>query len=271
MKLSCVRRSLAWPWPSFFPDRLPVQNPLDRCGSDGGLRSPVQRLQQAEPDGWPVQDDWAATVRSFWAGSDGGALQDFLCQRLRDGAVIYPPQPLRALELTPLSRVRVVILGQDPYHGPGQAEGLAFSVAPGVRMPPSLRNIFREVRRDLGVQPPADGSLAGWAAQGVLLLNACLTVEEGMPASHAHRGWEALTDDLIRRCSDAGPPKVFLLWGGHAQKKALLVDRAKHLILCANHPSPLSATRGPVPFIGCGHFGKTNHWLAGQGVAPVRW
>ncbi len=195
----------------------------------------------------------------------------FLQQRLDLGALIYPPQPLRALELTPSDEVRVVILGQDPYHGPGQAEGLAFSVAPGVKVPPSLRNLFKELHRDLGLPVPESGSLVRWARQGVLLLNTCLTVEDGQPASHAGRGWESLTDAVIRHCSEAGPPKVFLLWGAHAQKKATLIDTTRHKLLCANHPSPLSASRGPVPFLGCGHLGAANRWLISQGRPQVAW
>lgn len=184
---------------------------------------------------------------------------------------MYPPQPLRALTLTPPEAVRVVILGQDPYHGPGQAEGLAFSVAPGVKAPPSLRNLFKELQRDLGLPVPTGGSLVRWAEQGVLLLNASLSVEDGQPASHAGQGWEALTDAVIRHCSEAGLPKVFLLWGAHAQKKAALIDANRHAVLRANHPSPLSANRGPAPFIGCGHFSQANRWLGGQGGPPVGW
>jgi len=170
-----------------------------------------------------------------------------------------------------LAQVRVVILGQDPYHGPGQAEGLAFSVAPGVKIPPSLRNMFKELQRDLGLPPPTHGSLVRWAQQGVLLLNTCLTVEDGQPASHAGQGWEVLTDAVIRRCSESGPPKVFLLWGAHAQKKLGLIDGDRHRVLCANHPSPLSASRGPVPFIGSGHFRAVNHWLTAQGGSAIDW
>jgi uracil-DNA glycosylase len=157
--------------------------------------------------------------------------------------------------------VRVVILGQDPYHGRGQAEGLAFSVAPGVALPPSLRNIFKELQRDLGTPAPAwpqpGGSLVKWAQNGVLLLNTTLTVEEGQPASHAGQGWEVLTDAVIRHVAQGPRPVVFMLWGSHAQgKRAVIPPDRGHLVLCANHPSPLSALRPPVPFIGCGHFGQ---------------
>ncbi|HAX22829.1 MAG TPA: uracil-DNA glycosylase [Hydrogenophaga sp.] len=248
-----------------------MQGALDWGGVAAGPEVLNPRLQAADPAQWPVQADWAALVYGFWASAAGQSLQAFLQQRLDSGAIIYPPQPLRALALTPLADVRVVILGQDPYHGPGQAEGLAFSVAPGVRIPPSLRNMFKELQRDLGLAPPASGSLVRWAGQGVLLLNTCLTVEDGQPASHAGRGWEVLTDALIRRCSETGGPKLFLLWGAHAQKKAALIDGAHHQVLCANHPSPLSASRGPAPFLGCGHFGAVNHWLQASGQAPVAW
>lgn len=233
------------------------------------VRAP--RLRSADPAAWPVRPGWAPLLDRFWREPAGQGLQAFLRQRLAAGAVVYPPQPLRALELVDLADVRVVILGQDPYHGLGQAEGLAFSVAPGVKTPPSLRNIFKELQRDLGLPPPADGALMRWAQQGVLLLNTTLTVEDGSPASHAGQGWEALTDALIGRCSAAGGPKAFLLWGAHAQKKAALIDAQRHQVFSANHPSPLSASRGPVPFLGCGHFSAVNRWLQGQGHRPVAW
>lgn len=242
-------------------------------GVDPQVIAPVcrGRLDSADTAGWAVQADWSALVSDFWASSTGRGLCSFLQQRLVGGATMYPPRPLRALELTPLAGTRVVILGQDPYHGPGQAEGLAFSVVPGVKLPPSLRNIFKERQRDLGSPMPSNGSLVGWAQQGVLLLNTCLTVEDGRPASHAGRGWEALTDAVIRHCNDAGHPKVFLLWGAHAQKKSMLIDPKRHKVLCANHPSPLSASRGPVPFLGCGHLGAANRWLGAQGMREVAW
>jgi uracil-DNA glycosylase len=231
----------------------------------------IQRLLRANPEDWPVAETWKSVVEQFWASDQGGKLLAHLQQRLGSAAVVFPPQPLRALELTPLDAVRVVILGQDPYHGAGQAEGLAFSVAPGVKAPPSLRNIYKELQRDLGLTPPANGSLVRWAEQGVLLLNTCLTVEEATPASHSRQGWEALTDDIIKHCSEDPHPKVFLLWGAHAQKKALLIDPQQHLVLRANHPSPLSAARPPVPFVGCGHFREANQWLSHRGLAGIRW
>ncbi len=222
------------------------------------------RLLSADPADWPVAPAWKPLVEGFFGSAAGRKLRDFLRARLAAGAVIFPPQPLRALELTPPDDVRVVILGQDPYHGRGQAEGLAFSVAPGVALPPSLRNIFRELERDLGTPPPPfpnpGGSLARWATRGVLLLNTCLTVEEGQPASHAGRGWELLTDGLIRHVAQFERPVVFMLWGSHAQAKRALVDVRRHKLLLANHPSPLSALRPPLPFIGCGHFSQARAW-----------
>ena len=228
-------------------------------------------LQATDPAAWTVSADWQPTVTAFWASPTGEALQRYMAERLQAQAVIYPPDPLRALALTSLADVRVVVLGQDPYHGPGQAEGLAFSVAPGVRIPPSLRNMFKELQRDLGLPMPANGSLVRWAQQGVLLLNTCLTVEDGQAASHAGRGWEALTDAVIQACSEQGAPKAFLLWGAHAQKKASLIDADRHRVWRSNHPSPLSASRGPVPFLGNGHFSAVNAWLEAAGQAAVRW
>jgi uracil-DNA glycosylase len=224
----------------------------------------LTQLASADPVDWPVAPGWQALVDDFFASAVGVKLQGFLRERLAAGAVIFPPQPLRALELTPPEQVRVVILGQDPYHGRGQAEGLAFSVAPGVPLPPSLRNIFKELQRDLGTPPPAfpqpGGSLVKWATHGVLLLNTCLTVEEGQAASHAGRGWEVLTDAVIRQVAAGDRPVVFMLWGSHAQSKRALIDADRHRVLTANHPSPLSALRPPLPFIGCGHFGEARAW-----------
>jgi uracil-DNA glycosylase len=226
------------------------------------------QLQSADPAHWPVHSSWRPLVRDFFQSRPGADLLRYLGQRLQAGAVIFPPQPLRALCLTPQPAVHTVILGQDPYHGRGQAEGLAFSVAPGVALPPSLRNIFKEIQRDLGAQSAAfahaSGSLVSWAESGVLLLNTCLTVEEGAPASHAKRGWEVLTDAVIRQISEGPQPVVFMLWGAHAQSKLPLIDAGRHLVLTANHPSPLSAMRPPVPFMGCGHFSQALAWSAGR-------
>lgn len=224
----------------------------------------ADQLVACDPVAWPVAAGWQPLVDGFFASAAGVKLQAFLGERLTAGATIFPPQPLRALALTPPEQVRVVILGQDPYHGRGQAEGLAFSVAPGVAIPPSLRNIFKELQRDLGTAPPPfpqpGGSLVKWARNGVLLLNTCLTVEEAQPASHAGRGWEVLTDAVIRHVSDVAQPTVFMLWGAHAQSKRPLIDAQRHKVLAANHPSPLSAQRPPVPFIGCGHFSQARAW-----------
>jgi uracil-DNA glycosylase len=240
-----------------------------------GLVGGADRLTAWQPARWPVAPDWQSLVDDFFSSPSGQALGGFVGRRLEAGAVVYPPLPLRALELTPLSEVRVLILGQDPYHGAGQAQGLAFSVPDGQRQPPSLRNIFRELQRDLGTLPPASGSLLRWARQGVLLLNTCLTVEEGQPASHARQGWETLTDAVLAAVSGLPQPAVFMLWGAHAQSKQGLIEGAcgqgRHLVLTANHPSPLSALRPPMPFIGCGHFGLANAFLGRQGLAPVDW
>ncbi len=222
------------------------------------------KLSSSDPVDWPVAPGWRPLVDEFFAGPIGQKLLGFLRQRLEAGAVIFPPQPLRALELTPPEAVRIVILGQDPYHGRGQAEGLAFSVAPGVPVPPSLRNVFKEIERDLGVAPPTfpipGGSLVKWATHGVLLLNTCLTVEEGQPASHAGQGWEILTDAIIRHVARGERAAMFMLWGAHAQSKRALIDAGRHKVLVANHPSPLSALRPPLPFIGCGHFSEARAW-----------
>lgn len=216
--------------------------------------------------------DWRALLARWCASAPGQALVAFLREREGAGATIFPPRPLRALELTRRDEVAVVVLGQDPYHGPGQAEGLAFSVPPGVTPPPSLRNIFKELERDLGVPPRPHGHLGAWARQGVLLLNTCLTVEEASPACHAGSGWEALTDMIVDAVAAAAMPTVFLLWGAHAQSKAVrLAGADRHLVLCANHPSPLSARRPPRPFIGCGHFGAANRFLRDHGRSPIDW
>ena len=224
----------------------------------------ADQLSGAEPADWPVAEGWQPLVDEFFAGPIGRHLLAFLSERIAAGAAIFPPQPLRALELTPPEQVRVVILGQDPYHGRGQAEGLSFSVAPGVALPPSLRNIFKELQRDLGTPPPAfpspGGSLVKWARNGVLLLNTCLTVEEGQPASHAGKGWEVLTDAVIRKVASGEHPVVFMLWGAHAQGKRALIDASRHKVLVSNHPSPLSAMRPPLPFIGNGHFSQARDW-----------
>ncbi len=186
------------------------------------------------------------------------------------GKQIYPPQKdiFNALKLTPFETIKVVILGQDPYHGAGQAHGLAFSVQPGIDIPPSLRNIFQELHSDLGMSKPKQGCLQKWAEQGVLLLNAVLTVESGKAHSHAHIGWQRFTDKVIESLNNHPEGIVFLLWGASAQSKAALIDNKKHLILTTTHPSPLSAHRG---FMGCRHFSKANDWLKKIGRAPIDW
>ncbi|MFO1221131.1 MAG: uracil-DNA glycosylase [Burkholderiaceae bacterium] len=207
---------------------------------------------------------WRDTVEAFAASAAGERLLAHLQARQRAGATIFPADPLRALALTDRPNVRVVILGQDPYHGAGQAEGLAFSVPDGCAAPPSLRNVFAELLRAPGVQRQHT-SLRGWAEQGVLLLNTVLSVEEGQPGSHARLGWEALTDSIIGTLADTDRPLVFMLWGAQAAAKQALFSptaRARHAVLLANHPSPLSARRPPLPFIGCGHFAQADAFLA---------
>jgi uracil-DNA glycosylase len=198
------------------------------------------------------------------------ALRAFLLERKRAGAVVYPAGPLifNALDSTPYDRVEVVILGQDPYHGPGQAHGLCFSVRDGVAPPPSLVNIYRELTDDIGCQAPADGNLQPWAEQGVLLLNAVLTVERGRAAAHQGKGWERFTDRIVAELNEGREGLVFMLWGSYALKKGAVIDRNRHLVLSAPHPSPLSAHRG---FFGCRHFSKANAWLEKQGRTPIRW
>ena len=213
---------------------------------------------------------WPALVQAFFLTPEGKKLSSFVEERRWAGAAIFPPQPLRALTLTPFDEVRVVILGQDPYHGEGQAHGLAFSVPEGIKVPPSLRNIFSELQRDLGCTPPVDGTLDRWARQGVLLLNAVFTVERGAPASHARKGWETLTSMLLGALVADQRPKVFMLWGMLAQAwQASIIG--PHLTLQANHPSPLSARRPPIPFFGCGHFSRANNFLQQHGRSVINW
>jgi uracil-DNA glycosylase len=197
-------------------------------------------------------------------------LKQFLLAEREAGKRIFPAGSnwFRALDLTPLDEVKVVILGQDPYHGPGQAHGLCFSVPEGVRPPPSLVNIYKELHADLGIGPPAHGFLEHWARQGVLLLNSVLTVEMGLAASHRDRGWERFTDAVIRLVNAKQQPVVFMLWGSYAQKKAAFVDTSRHLVLKAPHPSPLSAHSG---FLGCKHFSKANAFLETHGMTPIDW
>ena len=222
------------------------------------------------PDRVQLEASWKARVGDYLLREEMQRLSAFLRERKAAGARIFPPGPriFGALEATPFDATRVVVLGQDPYHGAGQAHGLCFSVQPGVPVPPSLDNIFKELQRDLGVPRPDHGCLLPWARQGVLLLNAVLTVEEGRAGAHAGKGWEGFTDHVVDTLDREREGLVFLLWGSHAQKKGARIDRRRHKVLVAPHPSPLSAFRG---FIGCGHFSAANDWLRARGEAPIDW
>ncbi|MGN6229483.1 MAG: uracil-DNA glycosylase [Dyella sp.] len=217
-----------------------------------------------------LEPGWKARIGDYLERPEMRALADFLRAEKRAGKEIYPPGPeiFAAFDHTPFEAVRVVILGQDPYHGPGQAHGLCFSVRPGVPVPPSLDNIFKEITRDLGVPRPDHGCLTPWADRGVLLLNAVLTVERGQAGSHQGKGWEGFTDAAIEALNREREGIVFLLWGSYAQRKGRLIDTQRHHVLTAVHPSPLSAYRG---FIGCGHFSAANAWLQREGMAPIDW
>jgi uracil-DNA glycosylase len=217
-----------------------------------------------------LHQSWLGPLRAEFDQPYMGELKQFLLDERDKGRTIFPRASnwFRALDLTPLDEVRVVILGQDPYHGPGQAHGLCFSVPPGVRPPPSLMNIFKELQSDLGITPGRHGLLEHWAKQGVLLLNSVLTVEMGQAASHREKGWERFTDAVVRLVNEKPDPVVFMLWGGYAQKKAAFVDTSRHLVLKAPHPSPLSAHSG---FFGCRHFSKANAFLESKGLAPIDW
>jgi uracil-DNA glycosylase len=217
-----------------------------------------------------LHPSWLEPLREEFEQPYMGELRRFLVAERDRGRTIFPRASnwFRALDLCPLERVRVVILGQDPYHGPGQAHGLCFSVMPGVRPPPSLINIFKEMESDLGVRPSRHGFLEQWASQGVLLLNSVLTVEMGQAASHRDKGWERFTDAVVRLVNGKAEPVVFMLWGSYAQKKAAFVDTSRHLVLKAAHPSPLSAHSG---FFGCRHFSRANAFLEERGFAPIDW
>jgi uracil-DNA glycosylase len=225
-------------------------------------------------DGVNLHESWLGPLRSEFEQPYMRALKDFLVAEKAAGKPVFPKggEWFRALDLTPLGQVRVVILGQDPYHGPGQAHGLCFSVRPGTQIPPSLVNIYKEMQADLGIAPARHGFLEHWAKQGVLLLNSVLTVEMGQAASHRERGWERFTDAAIAQVNRQADPVVFMLWGSYAQKKAALVDSVdkggRHLVLKAPHPSPLSAHGG---FFGCRHFSKANAFLESNGLAPIDW
>ncbi|BCG26220.1 uracil-DNA glycosylase [Pseudomonas tohonis] len=217
-----------------------------------------------------LEAGWKEALRDEFDKPYMKALGEFLRAEKAAGKVIFPPGPLifNALNSTPLDEVKVVIIGQDPYHGPGQAHGLCFSVQPGVPIPPSLLNIYKELKRDLNIDMPDHGHLQSWAEQGVLLLNTSLTVEQARAGSHANQGWQPFTDRVIEVVSAHQPNLVFLLWGSHAQSKQRLIDSTKHLVLRSAHPSPLSAYRG---FLGNGHFSRCNKFLEQHGLAPIDW
>jgi len=217
-----------------------------------------------------LHESWLSRLSGQFEQAYMQKLRKFLLTRKEHRAVIYPPgaKIFNALNSTPFDRVRVVILGQDPYHGPGQAHGLCFSVQQGVRIPPSLANIYREIQSDLGLAQPHHGYLQSWAEQGVLLLNAVLTVERGQAGSHQGKGWETFTDAIVRLLNDEREGLVFMLWGSYAMKKGAVIDRRKHLVLKAPHPSPLSAHRG---FLGCRHFSKANEYLQQHQQDSIDW
>ena len=218
-----------------------------------------------------ISESWKSALedefeKDYFKQLSGEVVADYLLSKPQ----VFPPEPLvfNALSITPLEQVKVVILGQDPYHGPGQAMGLAFSVPGGVTIPPSLRNVYKEIESDIGTPPPQSGNLEHWAQQGVLLLNSTLTVEAEKAGSHQGRGWEQFTDAVIETVSDEREHVVFLLWGAYAGAKTSLIDESKHLILTAPHPSPLSASKG---FLGCKHFSKTNEYLKNHSITEIEW
>ena len=217
-----------------------------------------------------LNDSWKIPLQAEFDAPYMAVLKEFLVAERAKGKRIFPKgsEWFHALDATPLENVRVVILGQDPYHGEGQAHGLCFSVKHGVRPPPSLVNIYKEMESDLGLPPPAHGNLEAWARQGVLLLNSVLTVEAGLAASHQGKGWERFTDAVVRQVNDLERQVVFILWGSYAQKKAAFVDRTRHLVLASAHPSPLSAHNG---FFGSRPFSKTNEFLIAKGQEPIDW
>ncbi len=217
-----------------------------------------------------LDPEWLQLLKAEFDEPYMKQLRAFLASEKAAGKVMYPPGALwfNALNHTPFSKVKVVILGQDPYHGPHQAHGLCFSVQEGIQPPPSLINIFTEIKRDLGLEQPSRGDLTAWADQGVLLMNAVLTVEHGKAGSHQGKGWETFTDRVVALLNEQREHLVFLLWGSYAQKKGALIDRKKHLVLTSPHPSPLSAYRG---FIGNAHFSKTNDYLKANGLGVINW
>lgn len=216
-----------------------------------------------------LEPQWKRQLDAVWQSPQFAALAGFVRKEYSTKQIFPPASKIfAAMDICPFDTVKVVIIGQDPYHGPGQANGLCFSVNPGVAMPPSLVNIFKEVHDDTGAPIPSDGDLTRWARQGVLLLNSSLTVEAHKPASHSGAGWEMVTDAAISRLNSERSGLVFMLWGAHACRKAGLIDRQRHLVLTSAHPSPLSAYRG---FFGCRHFSRANEYLIKQGKEPIQW
>lgn len=231
----------------------------------------MQELETIKSTEIKLEASWKRQLENEFQKSYMQNLKSFLQSEKKEGKKIYPPSPLifHAFEQTPFDKVKVVILGQDPYHGPGQAHGLSFSVPAGVAQPPSLVNILKELHSDLGFSiPKTQGNLESWANQGVLLLNSVLTVEDGKAASHQGKGWEQFTDAAIRQLNDLRENVVFILWGSYAQKKAAFVDEKKHFVIRSVHPSPLSSHRG---FFGSKPFSKTNKYLESKGLAPIQW
>lgn len=217
-----------------------------------------------------LEPSWKARVGDWFERDDMQALSAFLRERIAGGHTVFPDAKniFAAFDATPFDQVKVVVLGQDPYHGAGQAHGLCFSVLPGTPVPPSLQNIYKEMKTDVGFVPPGHGYLMPWAEQGVLLLNSVLTVEEGKAGSHQNRGWEGFTDHVIETLNQERDGMVFMLWGSYAQAKGRVIDDRRHRVLRAPHPSPLSAHRG---FFGSGHFSKANQWLTKGGHVPISW
>ncbi|MBO5798645.1 MAG: uracil-DNA glycosylase [Paludibacteraceae bacterium] len=216
-----------------------------------------------------IEESWKVILKDEFEKPYFKILTDFVRKEYQTQTV-YPPAKLifNAFDLCPFDKVKVVIIGQDPYHGPGQAHGLCFSVNDGIDVPPSLVNIYKEIKEDLGIEPPASGNLERWAKQGVLLLNATLTVRARTAGSHQNKGWEEFTDRVIKELSEKRKDVVFMLWGSYAQKKGAIIDTKKHCVLTSVHPSPLSAYRG---FLGCKHFSKANEYLKSKGLAEICW
>lgn len=242
--------------------------------TEAGPHRPIDAGNSIAPEGpaarLAMEPTWKARVGHWFEREDMRALSAFLHREKQAGKTIYPPGPkiFSAFENTPFEHVKVVILGQDPYHGPGQAHGLCFSVLPGVPVPPSLDNIFKEIGSDLRLPRPDHGCLIPWAKKGVLLLNSVLTVEAGRAGSHQGKGWEEFTDACVEALNRERENLVFLLWGSYAQKKGRIIDPRRHRVLKAPHPSPLSAHRG---FLGCGHFSRSNEYLRQRGQMPIDW